>query len=76
MDQSGSPTTSASSTSSSTHATEKILVRNLKKVHFDRTRLPAAPALLAVAAAIFTADVAGYEELRREFAAPELDLDR
>ena len=57
--------------------TEKILVRNLKRVHFDRRRLRDAADLLAAARrhglpAVRRAD---YEALRHEFAAAEkLDL--
>ena len=58
--------------------TEKILVRNLKKVHFDRTRLPAGTPLYWRRRgddSFRPLDAAGYEELRREFAAREkLDL--
>ena len=40
---SGSPTSCASSTTSSTPQTQKVLVRNLKKCHFDRRRLATEP---------------------------------
>ncbi len=53
--------------------TEKILVRNLKQVHFDRHRLPAEPIYWRrrgdTAYRPFTA--ADYEALREEFAAAE-----
>lgn len=58
--------------------TEKILVRNLKKLHFDRNRLPAdAPVYWRRRgdSAFQELDARAYEELRREFAAREkLDL--
>jgi fatty-acyl-CoA synthase len=58
--------------------TEKILVRNLKKVHFDRNRLPAVTSLYWRRRgddSFHPLDAAAYEELRREFAAREkLDL--
>jgi len=53
--------------------TEKILVRNLKQVHFDRHRLPDEPLFWRrrgdTAYRAFT--TADYEALRREFAAAE-----
>jgi fatty-acyl-CoA synthase len=57
--------------------TEKILVRNLKRVHFDRRRLPDAPIYWRTRSdetfRPFGAD--DYERLRTEFAAAEkLDL--
>jgi fatty-acyl-CoA synthase len=58
--------------------TEKILVRNLKRLHFDRNRLPAGtPVYWRVRgdSSFRELDGAAYEELRREFAAREkLDL--
>ena len=57
--------------------TEKILVRNLKQVHFDRNRLPDAPIFFRVRGDTtyrpFTA--AEYAKIREEYAAREkLDL--
>lgn len=58
--------------------TEKILVRNLKKLHFDRKRLPAGTPLYwrqRGDASYRPLEEQDYEELRREFAAREkLDL--
>jgi len=57
--------------------TEKILVRNLKKVHFDRHRLPDAPLYFRTRAdqTFRPLGAAEYAVLRREFAASEkLDL--
>jgi fatty-acyl-CoA synthase len=57
--------------------TEKILVRNLKRVHFDRRRLPDAPIFWRRRGddAFRPFDAAAYEALRAEFAAAEkLDL--
>ena len=57
--------------------TEKILVRNLKKVHFDRARLPDAPLYCRTRGdtAYRPLTPAAYEALRKEFAAAEkLDL--
>jgi fatty-acyl-CoA synthase len=60
--------------------TQKILVRNLKAVHFDRRRLPDAPVYWRrrgdTAFQPFTAD--DFTELRREFEAAEREelLDR
>jgi hypothetical protein len=57
--------------------TEKILVRNLKKVHFDRARLPDAPLYWRTRGdtAYQPLTPAAYEALRKEFAAAEkLDL--
>jgi fatty-acyl-CoA synthase len=57
--------------------TEKILVRNLKQVHFDRRRLADAPLYFRVRGdtSYRPLDAAAYEKLRAEFAAREkLDL--
>jgi fatty-acyl-CoA synthase len=57
--------------------TEKILVRNLKKVHFDRKRLPDAPLFFRTRGDTAYRPLTGadYEGLRKEFAAAEkLDL--
>jgi fatty-acyl-CoA synthase len=53
--------------------TEKILVRNLKKVHFDRRRLPDAPLYWRSRgdAAFRPLTPEAYEGLRRQFAAAE-----
>jgi fatty-acyl-CoA synthase len=53
--------------------TEKILVRNLKQVHFDRRRLPDAPVYWRRRgdAAFHPFSAADYEALRQEFAAAE-----
>jgi fatty-acyl-CoA synthase len=57
--------------------TEKILVRNLKRVHFDRKRLGDAPVFFRVRgdATYRPLGAADYEKLRAEFASREkLDL--
>jgi hypothetical protein len=57
--------------------TEKILVRNLKQVHFDRNRLPDAPIFFRVRGdtTYRPLTTAEYAKLREEFAAREkLDL--
>ncbi|MFN8545309.1 MAG: AMP-binding protein [Candidatus Binatia bacterium] len=57
--------------------TEKILVRNLKQVHFDRRRLPDAPIFFRTRgdSTYRPLTAAAYEALRKEFAAAEkLDL--
>jgi fatty-acyl-CoA synthase len=53
--------------------TEKILVRNLKKVHFDRNRLPDEPLYWRTRgdAAFRPLTPEAYEGLRRQFAAAE-----
>jgi fatty-acyl-CoA synthase len=53
--------------------TEKILVRNLKQVHFDRRRLPDAPLYWRrrSATTYLPFGAADYETLRQEFAAAE-----
>jgi hypothetical protein len=57
--------------------TEKILVRNLKKVHFDKNRLGDAPVFFRRRGdtAYHPLTAAAYGKLREEFAASEkLDL--
>ncbi len=57
--------------------TEKILVRNLKRVHFDRNRLPSEPIFFRTRGDASFRPLAAeeYAALRREFAAAEkLDL--
>jgi hypothetical protein len=75
MDRKWFPILSAWSTSSSTQ-TEKILVRNLKRVHFDRRRLGNEPVLRVRGDTAYRPLAADdYEKLRAEFAAREkIDL--